>query len=81
MDENEERLRLEVGKHLKAMRKKAKLTQVEMSQKTGIVQPNISEMENGKRLPQLDTLVTFAKALGVTLDAMVPPFDPNEAGE
>ncbi|MCC6095545.1 MAG: helix-turn-helix transcriptional regulator [Eubacterium sp.] len=48
-------------------RKKAGLTQEELSQKTGISQADISRLENGSRNPSLALLNRIAKALNASL--------------
>ena len=51
------------GVHLDAARHHAGLTQMALSQKTGIPQRHISEMENGKRPIGKKTAQTLAKVL------------------
>ena len=51
----------------RALRKKAKRTQQEIADKTGIKQSCIARMENGGRTPNLETLLQLGKALGYTL--------------
>lgn len=48
-------------------RKKQKLTQRELSERTGITQADISRIENGTRNPSLDMLKRLAKGLGMRL--------------
>ncbi len=57
-------------------RKKAKLTQNELSKKCGIKQPTIAKIENRKRSPQVDTLMKMLLAMGYTL--RVVPLDEND---
>lgn len=47
----------------KAARQTRKLTQVKLSKKCGIKQEYISQLENGKRNPNLNTIRKIAKAL------------------
>lgn len=63
---------------LKAARKSKKLTQVELADKSGITQQNISLYENSDKMPMLDTAVKLASALGVTLDELVIIRDAHE---
>ncbi len=49
--------------HLKGMRYREGLTQVELAQKTGIRQNHISEMENGKRTIGKETAIKLAEVL------------------
>lgn len=48
-------------------RKKAKLTQQELSKKTGIIQPSIAKIENFARTPQYTTLMRLLYPMGYTL--------------
>lgn len=56
---------------LKQVRKSKGITQVELEEKTGISQQMISRYESGDHIPQIDTAVKIADALGVTLDELV----------
>lgn len=49
------------------LRKKAKMTQQQVAEKTGINQPAIARMENGGREPQLSTMLRLFDALGYDL--------------
>ena len=49
------------------LRKKAKMTQQQIAEKTGINQPAIARMENGGREPQLSTMLRLFDALGYDL--------------
>ena len=48
-------------------RKKANITQQELSEKTGIVQPSIAKIENFVRTPQYTTLMRLLYPMGYTL--------------
>jgi len=48
-------------------RKDAELTQQELSEKTGIIQPSIAKIEKFKRSPQCSTLIKLLYPLGYTL--------------
>lgn len=48
-------------------RKKANLTQRELSKISGIKQPSIAKIESGKRLPQVNTLLKLLFSMGYTL--------------
>lgn len=58
----------ELVAQFRELRKAAKLTQQDVSNKTGIQQANIARMENGGRTPNLETLLQLGKALGYTLE-------------
>lgn len=49
------------------LRKKAKMTQAQVSAKTGINQSSIARMENGGRAPQLATILRLFAAVGYQL--------------
>lgn len=68
----------EVYFNLKDVRKKKKLTQVELADKSGILQQNISNYETGYKSPTLESAVRLADALGVTLDELVIIRDAKE---
>ena len=50
-----------------AARKNANLTQKELSEKTGIIQPSIAKIEKFARIPQYTTLIKLLYPLGYTL--------------
>ena len=57
---------------LREARKRAKLTQVELAAKTGVLQTTISRLEVGKATdPNFSTVVRIAKALGVRPEQLV----------
>lgn len=49
------------------LRNEACMSQSQLSQKTGITQPDISKLENGKANPSLATLKKIARAFGKRL--------------
>jgi transcriptional regulator with XRE-family HTH domain len=51
------------GEHLKFLRSKRKLTQQELSLKTGVSISHISRMERGVRSPTVDVLFSLSKGL------------------
>lgn len=67
----EELMEIELEKEvIRAMilaRKKAKMTQRELSEKTGIIQPSIAKIEKFARVPQYTTLIKLLYPLGYTL--------------
>ena len=68
--EEEARINFET-KLLKATieaRKKANMTQEDLSRKTGIKQSAIARFESGRQLPNTDTLFRILEALGCTLE-------------
>lgn len=61
------------------MRKLSRLTQIDLSKKTGLPQATISRVESFNGEPTLDTLVKIADALGMNLSiALSPKLDYSE---
>ena len=58
-------------------RKKANLTQKELSEKSGIIQPSIAKIESFVRTPQYTTLMRLLRPMGYTLK-VVPLEESNE---
>ena len=54
-------------------RKKANLTQQELSELSGIIQPSIAKIENFARVPQYTTLIRLLRPMGYTIK--VVPLD------
>jgi transcriptional regulator with XRE-family HTH domain len=61
----------EVGKIIKAARRKAGLTQETLSGLAGINRTHLSAIENGKRLPTLEILFRLCSALKVNICDMI----------
>jgi transcriptional regulator with XRE-family HTH domain len=57
-------VRLLFGQNCRAARVKAGLSQEEISIRTGIPQPRVSRIEQGKQNLTIDTMIILAKALG-----------------
>lgn len=55
-----------LGKRLAELRKQKKLTQEKLAEKTGLANNYISNIENNRSIPSLETLVKLCDALGVT---------------
>lgn len=53
-----------LGEAAKRFRRRADLTQAELADKTGLTQATISQIEAGKKLPGVKTLIRIAKATG-----------------
>ena len=63
---------------LTRMRVRAGLTQQDVADEMGVTGAQVSQMENGKRTPRLDTLLRYAEAVGGELvairgDAVIVP--------
>ena len=54
-----------LGKNLRAARKRLGLTQEEVAERSGVQAGEVSRIERGKRDPQVSTLEKLAKALEV----------------
>ena len=59
------------GTEIREARKRAGITQVQLSEATGIDQASISRMENGRQGITLAYLIRIARALGVDLGDLV----------
>lgn len=63
---------------LRDIRKKIAMTQVELSQRTGLSQQNISAYEIGKNIPLITHAKLIADALGVKVDDLIVPIEKKE---
>ena len=63
--------------HLKEKRKKAGLSQYQLSKLAGISQATISHIERGMFIPTIDTAYRVAAVLGVRVDDIFVP-EPGE---
>jgi len=60
-------LRRKWAKKLRQWRTEAKVSQAEMSRRTGLSTKTLSDMENGKTTPDTDTVLRYAEGLGKEL--------------
>ena len=58
------------GNQVKKLRKKQGISQLVLSQKSGLDLTTINEIENGNREPMLKTVWRISRALGVSLSQM-----------
>ncbi len=65
--EAEIRLEMDIIKATVEARKKAKISQSELSRRTGIKQPAIARFENGTHSPNISTLIKMLVPLGYGL--------------
>lgn len=63
-----EDLKIVVGKNLAALRKKKKLTQIELAEKFNYSDKAVSKWEQGATLPDLETLKQLCDFYGVSID-------------
>ena len=53
------------------LRKKNKLTQTELAEKTNVKQSTIQAYESGRAKPMMNTAIQLASALGVDVDSLM----------
>lgn len=58
---------MEIGRRLRALREKKKLSQGDIQKRSGLLRPYISRVENGHTIPAMETIEKFARALEVPL--------------
>jgi len=61
---------MSVGQNIKDMRESRNLSQQELSERAGITQSMISQIESGLKNPSFQAVVLIAKALNCTTDAL-----------
>jgi transcriptional regulator with XRE-family HTH domain len=66
-------MRLLVGRNLRRARKAKGLTQEQLSERTGVAQQHLSELERGNGNPTVVTLYELAQVLDVTVVMLVSP--------
>jgi len=67
---------MDIGQIIKAKRKQAGLTQVELSERAGLVQAQLSKIEAGQcSNVTINTLRGIAKALGCSVTDLLPEQD------
>lgn len=67
-EEAEMQLEMKLIEAIIEARKSANLTQRELSEKSGIVQPSIAKIESLTRSPQVSTLIKLLYSMGYTLN-------------
>ena len=60
-----------IGEKLRALRNEKRITQAEMSRRTGITSVMISSYELEQRQPSFETLIKLAAFFGVTTDYLL----------
>ena len=63
------------GARVREIRNKRGLTQVELAERCGVPQSRISAIENGSRVPNIETVLRLAKALGCKVTTLMSVFD------
>lgn len=67
-----------IGKRIRQKRKELHLTQVQIRELCGISNGNLSDLENGNRLPSAGALVALSRALGVSTDWILTGEDHHD---
>jgi transcriptional regulator with XRE-family HTH domain len=67
------------GQRLARIRRERGFTQIELAEKTGLVQALVSDYERGKLRLNADMILRFATALEVSTDALLQPDGPVES--
>lgn len=60
-----------VGKNIKNMRKKLDITQEELAEKINVTRQAVSNWENGKTEPDIETLTRIAQIFDISIDELV----------
>lgn len=61
---------MNVGKNVRDKRNAKGMTQVTLSQKTGVGTSMLCQIEKGTKIPSLGVALSIAKALGCTVDEL-----------
>ena len=62
---------MDIGENIRLRRAQLRLTQVDLSKKTGIKQPTISAIEKGVNKPTIETAALISDALGCTVSDLI----------
>jgi transcriptional regulator with XRE-family HTH domain len=68
-----------IGKRLQQIRVAAGISQPALAEAAGIPVGTLRNLEQGRRIPRLDTAAKLASALGVTVDALLSDNGPAAA--
>lgn len=60
-----------LGKKIKALRNKYKLTQTELANQIGVTKSTVASYENDSRLPSYDVLIKMADVFKVSIDSLL----------
>lgn len=63
--------RTKIGTRLRELRKKANITQTELSERLGITQGSISLWESGETKPDVENLLKISEIFGCTVDSLL----------
>ena len=59
------------GKKIQAIRQEKSMSRTELAQASGLTEKGLTYIEEGKRIPRLDTFLRIAKGLGVSPEAIL----------
>ncbi len=59
------------GKKIQAIREEKSMSRTELAQASGLTEKGLTYIEEGKRIPRLDTFLRIAKGLGVSPEAIL----------
>lgn len=62
---------MDIGENIRLRRAQLRMTQVDLSKKTGIKQPTISAIEKGVNKPTIETAALISDALGCTVSDLI----------
>ncbi|WP_326581994.1 helix-turn-helix domain-containing protein [Streptomyces sp. NBC_00481] len=69
------RIRFELGRTVRERREALGMTQAQLAQRSGMLQPAVARFEAGGTMPTLPLLERFAVALGMRLHVGFEPLD------
>ena len=67
-----------IGARIKQRRKELGLTQIQIKEATGISSGNMSEIENGSKLPSTPTLIALSSTLNCSIDWILKGESPSD---
>ncbi len=62
---------MSIGDEIRKKRKKLKITQTELAEKTGVCRNYISDLENNRYMPSVKTLAKISKVLNLDINFLV----------
>lgn len=69
---------MDISESIRLRRVSLRITQAELSKKTGLKQPTISAIEKGVNKPALDTIILISDALGCTVSDLIGQTHPKD---
>lgn len=62
---------MSIGDEIRKKRKKLKITQTELAEKTGVCRNYISDLENNRYMPSVKTLAKISKVLNLDINFLI----------